>query len=172
MPASITGARIKQRRKELGLSAEFLAASIGVSRATMYRYENGGIEKVPVDHIAPLAKALSLDPSYLMGWDDALSDLESVGMSIPHIAAEMGLPEDTVLQLINEKGEGLAHITRVASLIAADVRRSLPSSAQKESPAPGGAELTPTQQEAWEFIQQMDDEALERFIAAAKALMG
>lgn len=45
-------------------------------------------------------------------------------------------------------------------------------SGQKESPAPGGAELTPTQQKAWEFIQQMDDEALERFIAAAKALMG
>lgn len=45
-------------------------------------------------------------------------------------------------------------------------------SGQKESPTPGGAELTPTQQKAWEFIQQMDDEALERFIAAAKALMG
>lgn len=52
--------------------------------------------------------------------------------------------------------------------------RTLPSQNDdnKESPAPGGAELTPTQQKAWEFIQQMDDDALERFIAAAKALMG
>ena len=42
-----TGARMKQRRKELGISVEAVAAALGVSVATVYRYEKGDIEKVP-----------------------------------------------------------------------------------------------------------------------------
>lgn len=64
-----TGERIKARRKELGLSAEQLAAKIGVSAATVYRYENGSIEKVSSDILAPLAQALHTTTYYLMGWD-------------------------------------------------------------------------------------------------------
>lgn len=64
-----TGERIKQRRKELGLSAEYLAKKLKVSAATVYRYENGGIEKLPVDILEPLSQALDTTPSYLMGWE-------------------------------------------------------------------------------------------------------
>lgn len=39
--------RIRQRRKELGLSAEDLARALGVSRATVYRYESAETEKLP-----------------------------------------------------------------------------------------------------------------------------
>lgn len=63
-----TGERIKQRRKELGLSAEYLAKKLKVSAATVYRYENGGIEKLPVDILEPLSQALDTTPAYLMGW--------------------------------------------------------------------------------------------------------
>ena len=42
-----TGDRIKQRRIELGLTADDLAQKIGKSRATIYRYENGDIENMP-----------------------------------------------------------------------------------------------------------------------------
>lgn len=83
MPVSITGARIKQRRKELGMSADFLATKIGVSRATMYRYENGDIEKVPVDVVTPLANVLGVSIEYLMGWDDANDVAPSVSNNIP-----------------------------------------------------------------------------------------
>ena len=38
---------IKQRRKQLGLSADDLAKAVNVSRATIYRYESGEIEKLP-----------------------------------------------------------------------------------------------------------------------------
>ena len=44
---SDTGKRIKIRRKELGISADKLAEAIGCSRTTVFRYENGDIEKVP-----------------------------------------------------------------------------------------------------------------------------
>ena len=54
-----TGERIKLRRKELGLSADKLAEAIGVSRSTMFRYENGYIEKLPINNLVPLARALN-----------------------------------------------------------------------------------------------------------------
>ena len=65
-----TGERMKQRRKEIGLSAETVAAGLGVSPATIYRYEKGEIEKLPGYVIEPLAKILHTTPAYLMGWED------------------------------------------------------------------------------------------------------
>lgn len=64
-----TGDRIKQRRLELGLTADDLARKIGKSRATIYRYENGDIENMPTPILEPLAKALDTTPADLMGWD-------------------------------------------------------------------------------------------------------
>lgn len=64
-----TGERISQRRKELGISADDLADAIGVSRSTIFRYENGYIEKVPMSNLAPIAQALHTTVEYLMGWD-------------------------------------------------------------------------------------------------------
>lgn len=43
-----TGERIKIKRKEKGLSAEYIAQKLEVSPATIYRYENGAIEKCQV----------------------------------------------------------------------------------------------------------------------------
>ena len=68
---STPGSRIKARRKEIGLSAERVAELLGVSPATIYRYENGDIDKVPGDRLAPIAKVLNTTPAYLMGWDDS-----------------------------------------------------------------------------------------------------
>lgn len=64
-----TGGRIKQRRIELGLTADDLALKIGKSRATIYRYENGDIENMPTPILEPLAKALETTPADLMGWE-------------------------------------------------------------------------------------------------------
>lgn len=64
-----TGDRIKQRRLELGLSADDLGAKIGKSRATIYRYENGDIENMPTPVLEPLAKALDTTPADLMCWE-------------------------------------------------------------------------------------------------------
>ena len=64
-----TGDLIKARRKEIAMSAERLAEKVGVSPATIYRYEKGDIEKVPVDVIKDIVKALNTTPAYLMGWE-------------------------------------------------------------------------------------------------------
>lgn len=69
-----TGQRMKNRRKAIGLSAEKVAEILGVSPATIYRYENGDIEKVPGDRLGPIASALQTTPAYLMGWTDGDRD--------------------------------------------------------------------------------------------------
>lgn len=56
------GQRINSRRKQLGISAEKLADTIGVSPATIYRYENGEILKIPTDRLSLIANALSTTP--------------------------------------------------------------------------------------------------------------
>ena len=63
-----TGNRMKSRRKELGIPVDTVAAALGVSVATVYRYESGEIEKVPGTILEPLAKVLNTTPAYLMGW--------------------------------------------------------------------------------------------------------
>lgn len=63
------GQRIKERRKELDMTADELGRRIGKNRATVYRYENGDIENLPIDVLKPIAKALDVAPQYLMGWD-------------------------------------------------------------------------------------------------------
>jgi transcriptional regulator with XRE-family HTH domain len=73
-----TGPRIKERRKQLGMSADQLAEKIGVSRSTVFRYENGYIEKVPLDHLGVLSAALCTTPEYLMGWTENPSPKDSV----------------------------------------------------------------------------------------------
>ena len=64
------GDRIKQARLKLGYSAEQVAAFLGVSPATIYRYENGDISKLPSKHIKPLAEFLCVSPAYLMEWSE------------------------------------------------------------------------------------------------------
>jgi transcriptional regulator with XRE-family HTH domain len=61
---------MKQIRKARGLSAEHIAKALGVSPATIYRYEKGDIEKVPGDLLEPLSIALGTTPQYLMGWTE------------------------------------------------------------------------------------------------------
>ena len=68
----IVGKRIKQRRKELNMSADKLASILGKDRSTIYRYEKGDIENLPLDILEPVAKALQTTPQFLMGWEEDL----------------------------------------------------------------------------------------------------
>lgn len=68
------GERIRYRRKQLGLSADDLAAKLNKNRATIYRYESDEIEKLPASVLESLALALDVTPAYLMGWEDNDTD--------------------------------------------------------------------------------------------------
>lgn len=82
------GERIKQRRLAIGMSADDLGASIGKSRATIYRYESGDIENVPTTIIKQMANALQTTVEFLMGWQDTTKttlseELRSLGFMPP-----------------------------------------------------------------------------------------
>ena len=64
------GNRIRDKRMALGLSVDDLAALLGKNRATVYRYENGNIENLPIGVLEPLAHALQTTPGYLIGWTE------------------------------------------------------------------------------------------------------
>lgn len=88
------GERIKKRRKELGLSVEQLAERIGKDRATIYRYEKNEIEKLPINTLEPLAKALKTTQSYLIGWsEENEKPLEFTNHEINVIKAYRAKPE-------------------------------------------------------------------------------
>lgn len=78
---SSTGKRIKNRRKELNISADDLAKVLGVSRSTVFRYEKGEIEKVPAKYLERIALALDTTPAYLMGWQDGKADPPKINWS-------------------------------------------------------------------------------------------
>ena len=70
------GARIKQRREALGFTVDYVASVLEKNRATIYRYENGGIDDIPISAVNKLADLLSTTPAYLMGWTDDPEDYE------------------------------------------------------------------------------------------------
>lgn len=54
---SIIGIKIKNRRKELGLSGADLANKLRLSQQQISRYENG-INKIPINHLIDIADVL------------------------------------------------------------------------------------------------------------------
>ena len=63
------GNRIRQRRLELGLSGEEVGKMLGVNKTTVYRYEKGEIDKIPIEVVEKLSVALRTTPDVIMGWN-------------------------------------------------------------------------------------------------------
>lgn len=61
---------LKQRRIELGLTMLEVAKLVGVSEATISRYESGNIKNMRKDRIAKYASALKVPPSTFLELDD------------------------------------------------------------------------------------------------------
>jgi transcriptional regulator with XRE-family HTH domain len=73
--------KIKERRLKLEMSYQDLSDATGISKSTLQRYETGYIKKVPINQIEILAKALHTTPSYLMGWDNTVTEAPSVPLT-------------------------------------------------------------------------------------------
>lgn len=64
------GSIIKRLREEKGFTQVELANKVGVSKQTLYKYENNIITNIPSDKVEALARELKTSPSVLMGWED------------------------------------------------------------------------------------------------------
>ena len=65
--AMTIGERIKNIRKSKKISVDYLASELGVSKTTIYRYEDSTIEKIPVNIFDQLCVLLDVTPAELMG---------------------------------------------------------------------------------------------------------
>lgn len=63
------GQRIHHFRRARGLTLLEVAEAVGTSKQTVSRYEKGIISNIPKEKIELLAKALSVTPAELMGWE-------------------------------------------------------------------------------------------------------
>lgn len=69
--------KLKNRRVELGLTMLQVAKKVGVSEATVSRWESGDIANMRRDKISLLANALNVSPSFIMEWDESDSQYPS-----------------------------------------------------------------------------------------------
>lgn len=68
---SVFSVRLKKRRDELDLTLAQIADQVGVTEATVQRWESGSIKNLKHERIGKLAEALHVTPAYLMGWSDS-----------------------------------------------------------------------------------------------------
>ena len=59
----------REKRLELGMTMKEVADKVGVSEATISRWESGEIENMRRGAISSLAKALHISPNEIMGWE-------------------------------------------------------------------------------------------------------
>ena len=64
------GERIRNKRELLNISQTDLAKRVGVSKQTLYKYENDIIANMPLIVIEKLSHHLCCSPAYIAGWDD------------------------------------------------------------------------------------------------------
>lgn len=94
-----TGKRIQQRREELGLNLGDIAKEVGVAVSTIQRYEKGKIEKIKLPVIEAIAKALQVDPAWLLCQTDQMT-VSSVEVS--SISNLIPLPQTYRIPLVGE----------------------------------------------------------------------
>lgn len=66
---STKGERIKEAREKIGMSQTDMADRIGVSKQTLYKYENDIITNIPSDKIEEISALTGVSPAYIMGWE-------------------------------------------------------------------------------------------------------
>lgn len=74
--------RIKDLRKEKGLTLEQVADIVGVGKSTVRKWETGMIANMKRDKIALLAKALGTTPAHLMGWKETEKEVSPSELSL------------------------------------------------------------------------------------------
>jgi len=68
--ATNKGGRIKNLRIQNKMTLEEVGERIGVSKQTLYKYENNIITNIPSDKIEGLAQIFNVSPALIMGWND------------------------------------------------------------------------------------------------------
>lgn len=63
------GERIKLLRENANMNQTEMANKIGVSKQTLYKYENDIVTNIPSDKIEAIAAITGSTPAFIMGWE-------------------------------------------------------------------------------------------------------
>lgn len=89
------GEKLKYLREEKGISQIDFATAIGVSKQTLYKYENNIITNIPSNKIEESAKLLNCSPGFLMGWETYKSQEYKYGESAAELIKKYDLLSET-----------------------------------------------------------------------------
>lgn len=145
------GARIRDTRRQSGLTQEALAGLVGVRRSVISKYETGAIEP-SLAQLRRIAAALGVSPGYLQGSESRDAAALRAAMErgdYPGAEQLLGLPAGTLRPIPQWAGDGeLAALAAAFSALNAAGRQQalarvrelaqLPQYQKKA--APGGAE--------------------------------
>lgn len=75
------GRRIKEKRKEAGLNQKELAAKVGLSEASVSKYENGKVEDATHAMLTKFADSLGVSVAWLLGMEKSSTPASSSSLS-------------------------------------------------------------------------------------------
>lgn len=73
------------------MSLDDLGKILGTTRQTIYKYENDIVTNIPYDRLLALAKALSVKPWEIMGWDvpSKIMKADDLTITIPFVSQKL-----------------------------------------------------------------------------------
>lgn len=90
------GDRIKSARESIGMTQEELGKICGVTKQTIFKYENNIITNIPLDKLKLISIGLNISAAALMDWET-----EDGGIDIGIAKVETGMSEDEVVRFID-----------------------------------------------------------------------
>lgn len=101
---NIINKRIKEARTRKDLTLLEVATKLGVSEATVQRYESGDIKNIKHKTIIDLSNIFDCTPAYLMGWEDepqmTKDELEEIEIKTIAAHAVGDLSEESIKKII------------------------------------------------------------------------
>lgn len=79
-----------------------LAAITGIPKSALFRYAKGQTGKMPLPRLEAVAKALNVDPAYLIGWEDGQAGF---GLTYTAEDPDTKAKHETLLNLFDKLSE-------------------------------------------------------------------
>ena len=95
------GKRISEARKALSLTMKELGKLVSLHESTIQRYESGDIKKLEIEKAKEFAKALRVDPIYLLGWEENKSYTNSIMIPV-YGSIPAGVPLEVIEDIQGE----------------------------------------------------------------------
>lgn len=136
--------RVKAVCKSKKIAISTLEKALGYSNGYIGKLKKGVL---PDDRLVDIARFLDVPVSYLTGWNDAVSNLNMVGMSEIDVAAEMGIDPAVLNNFLSANDsssvDAVSKFVRVASLLAKNKTPALPKESER---IPGYSDLNSANQ--------------------------